>query len=288
MKKIALLCDSAADISKEAAKALDIHVIRMPLMVEDKTYIEEVDISQEDIIRMLKEGKTIKTTQPPIGEVTALWEQLLTQYDEIFYLPLSRELSGTCENAIAASKEYDGKVTVVNSTFACYPIILMLEQARKLFQQGYSCKQVKEMFEKQGELYAILIPENLTTLKNGGRISPAAAALAGLLKIHPLLTIEEGRIDVYDKVRTLNKAYKEGLAAVMKGIENAEDYDWMIIDADNRSASDALKGMMEEALGVPVQQTTFRSIIMSHTGVGTIAFGRIRKVVPQEAPQEAV
>lgn len=284
MKKIALMCDSSADISQETAKQLDIHVIRMPLTVNEKTYTEEIDIFQEDIIRLLKEGNTIKTTQPPIGLMIEMWENLLKQYDEVFYFPLSHGLSGTCENAIAASKEFNGKVTVVNSTFACYPIVLMLQRAKELFQQGYSCEQVKRAMEEQSELYAILIPENLTTLKNGGRISPAAAALAGLLKIHPLLTIEHGKIDVYDKVRTLNKAYKEALSAIMKDV-NIEDYDWIIIDADNREASDKLKIMMEETYPISVIQSEFKAIIMSHTGVGTIALGRIHKIQPTEEPK---
>ena len=283
MKRIALMCDSSADISVEEARELEIHVVRMSLLIDDQSYVEAQDISQEEILNILRAGKTIKTTQPAIGIVTMAWDELLKTYDEVFYLPISKGLSGTCENAIAASQEYDGKVTVVDSTIACYPVILMLKRARELFAEGYSCAQVKELFEAQGELYAILIPENLTTLKNGGRISPAAAALAGLLKIHPLLTIEDGKIDVYDKVRTLSKAYKEGIAAVMKDV-NVDDYDWMIIDADNRKASDELKVQMEEALGVTVMQATFKAVILSHVGPGTVAFGRIRKIKPDIAP----
>ena len=86
-----------------------------------------------------------------------------------------------------AKERYEGKVIVVDSTFVCYPVIYMLKAAQEMLAKGYTCTQIKEKIEKEGELYAILIPENLTTLKNGGRISPAAAALAGMLKIHPLL-----------------------------------------------------------------------------------------------------
>ena len=102
-------------------------------------------------------------------------------------------------------------------------------------RQGYTCVQAKEKIEQEGELFAILIPETLTALKNGGRISPAAAALAGLLKIQPLLKVEHGAIDLVDKVRTLKKAYKEGIEVVLKDIDPKE-YDWMIIDAYNRKA----------------------------------------------------
>ena len=66
---------------------------------------------------------------------------------------------------------------------------------------------------------AVLIPENLETLKAGGRISPAVASLAGLLKIVPLLNICHGSIDLQDKVRTLKKAYQRGVEVVTQGVD---------------------------------------------------------------------
>lgn len=279
MKRVAFLCDSSADITKEEAEALDIYVIRMPIVIDGTTYVEEETIKDEEIIEALNREAKVTTTQPSLGEIMLMWEELLKTHDEVFYLPLSRELSGTCRNAInmAQNEQFHGKVIVVDSTFACYPVIKMIEIARDMYAKGYSGLDIKQKFEEEGELFAILIPENLTALKNGGRISPAAAALGGLLKIHPLLKVEHGAIDVQDKVRTLSKAYKAGIDACMKGI-NPEDYMWMIIDADNRKASDELKGYLEEACGQPVEQRVFKAVIMSHTGPGTIGFGRIKKI----------
>lgn len=279
MKKVAFLCDSSADIAKEEALALDIHVIRMPIIIDGETYVEEDTIQDKEIIEALNREAKVTTTQPSLGEIMTIWQELLKTHDEVFYLPLSRELSGTCRNAIALAnqEEFAGKVIVVDSTFACYPVVKMIEIARDMYAKGYDGMQIKQKFEEEGELYAILIPENLTALKNGGRISPAAAALAGLLKIHPLLKVEHGAIDVQDKVRTLSKAYKAGIDACLKGVD-PNDYIWMIIDADNRKASDELKGLLEEACGQSVEQRVFKAVIMSHTGPGTIGFGRIKKI----------
>lgn len=279
MKNVAFLCDSSADISKEEALALDIHVVRMPIIIDGVPYVEEETIQDPEIIEALNREAKVTTTQPSIGEIMMMWEELLKTHDEVFYLPLSRELSGTCRNAIALSKQepFVGKVIVVDSTFACYPIVEMLQIAKDMYAKGYEGEQIKQKFEEEGELYAILIPENLTALKNGGRISPAAAALGGLLKIHPLLKVEQGAIDVQDKVRTLSKAYKAGIDACLKDVV-PEDYHWMIIDADNRKASDELKVLLEEACGQPVEQRVFKAVIMSHTGPGTIGFGRFKKI----------
>ena len=78
-------------------------------------------------------------------------------------------------------------------------------------------------------------------------------------------------------IRDRKKAYKEGIRVVTEGID-PNDYDWMIIDAYNRPMSDELKGMLEEATGQPVEQHVFKAVIMSHTGPGTIGFGRIKKL----------
>lgn len=279
MKKIAFLCDSSADISKDEAEELNIHVIRMPIIIDGVSYTEAETISDQAVIEALNANKKVTTTQPSLGEILSMWKQLLETHDEVFYLPLSRELSGTCRNAIQMAKEepFLGKVIVVDSTFACFPVVRMLEMARDMYAKGYDGAEIKRRIEEEGELFAILIPESLNALKNGGRISPAAAALAGMLKIHPLLKVEHGGIDVQDKVRTLSKAYKAGIDACLKDI-NPDDYHWMIIDANNRQASDELKILLEEACGQPVEQRDFKAILLSHTGSGTIGFGRYKKI----------
>lgn len=277
-KKIALLCDSSADVTEEEAKELGIHVLRMPVIIEGEEYLEGVSVFDSDILEALRAQKKITTTQPSAGEIMRKWEELLQDHDEVFYLPLSRALSGTCANAIRLAKErYEGRVTVVDSTFVCYPVIYMLKAAREMLEKGYTCAQIKEKIENEGELFAILIPENLNALKNGGRISPAAAALAGMLKIHPLLKVENGGIDVQDKVRTAVKAYRVGIDCVLKDVD-PEDYDWMIIHADNPKVCDQLQSLLEEACGRPVDRRVFRAVIMAHAGEGTIGFGRIRKL----------
>lgn len=277
MKNIALMCDSSADITKEEAEKLNIHVLRMPIVINGEVYTEEETIQDKDIIKALHNGDKVTTTQPSLGELLTMWKTLLETYDGVFYIPLSKALSGTCRNALQMAKEFDGNVCVVDSEYVCYPVVHQLLIARDMFEKGYEMQSVKTKLEQDSELFAILIPENLTALKNGGRISPAAAALGGLLKIHPLLKVEHGAIDVQGKVRTLAKAYKEGIDVCLKDIDPS-DYHWMIIDADNRAMSDELKGMLEEATGQQVSQHVFKAVIMSHTGPGTIGFGRIRKL----------
>ena len=210
MKKVALMIDSSADITKEKAKELNLHVLRMPVIVDGKEYMEAETITDEEVLEALEAQKSVKTAQPIVGDMIRMWDDLLKTHDEVFYLPLSNALSGTNKTAITLSKNYEGKVTVVQSEFVCYPTVIMMQIVKEMIEKGYTCAQIKEKIENEGELLAVLIPEKLDTLKAGGRISPAAAAIAGLLKIVPLLNIRHGAIDLEDKVRTLKKAYQKG------------------------------------------------------------------------------
>ena len=72
-KRVALLCDSSADISEAEAKELGIHVLRMPIIIDNETFTEGVDIFDEDILKALKADKKISTTQPSPGSMLALW-----------------------------------------------------------------------------------------------------------------------------------------------------------------------------------------------------------------------
>ena len=279
MNNIAFMCDSSADISPELAKELGFYVLRMPITIDGQEFIESETIFDEDIIKALKENKVVKTAQPIVGNLLGMWDTLLEEYDEVFYIPLTYSLSGTCKFAISASQSepYKGRVTVVNSEYVAYPVVNQLLVAKDMASKGYDTQTIKDKLENESDLFAVLIPETLDALKAGGRISPAAAALAGLLKIQPLLKIEHGAIDLQDKVRTLKKAYAKGIEVVLDGV-NPEDYTWMIIDAYNQEKSDELKVLLEQATGQPVEQHRFKAVIMSHTGQGTIGFGRIKKI----------
>lgn len=281
MKKIAFMCDSAADITVAEAEKLNIHVLRMPISIDSKTYTEGIDISIEDIIDALNTGKKVKTSQPVLGDILTMWDSLLEEYDEVFYVPMAKSLSGTCANALNLSQQdsYKNRVFVLDSTYIAYPVVNLLVWAREQTEAGHSLSEIKHKIEAEGGMQAVLIPENLETLKNGGRITPAAAAMAGLLKIQPLLWLDENGIDQLGKVRTLKKAYNKGLEAILDGVDNTDDYYWMIIDANNRAISDEFLPMLKEATHQDhIEQRVFNAIILSHTGPGTLAFGRIKKL----------
>lgn len=275
MTKIAIMVDSSADITRDEAKEMGIYVVRMPIIVDGKEYIEELEINEKEIAKMMRNGAAVKTAQPLLGNIVAMWKNLLQKYDQIVYIPLSSQLSGTYQTAYLASKDFEGKVFVADAKFACAPIKVLVKYVKQMINAGYDGQMIKDKIEQEASMFAIIVPENLTYLKRGGRISPAAAALGNMLKIVPILKVENGAIDVESKVRTTKKAYQVAMEHVAN-VENRDDYEWMILSVDTDIT--AYKQEFEKILGQEVLSDSMKSIIMCHTGPGTFACGRMKKI----------
>ncbi len=278
MKKLAILVDSAADISNEEAKEWGIHVIRMPLTIGDETKMECDEITDEEFLEEMNKGAKVKTSQPILGDLIRKWDDLLTEYEKVLYIPISEGLSGTYSSAATASKAYDGRVLVATSQIVAFPLQYVARKAVEMSEQGFDVEQIKEMVEKNQDMYAVIVPETLTHLKNGGRISPAAAALGNLLKIIPLLKFESGKIDALDKVRTTKKAYVKAVDYIVDGIENKDDYVWYVVHSGCEERAIELQSMIQEKYNFKFNIRPLRATITAHTGPGTVALGRIKKV----------
>ena len=115
MSKIAIVTDSNSGITQAEGARRGIHVLPMPFMIDEVTYYEDIDLTQEQFYEKLKSGANIATSQPSPDSVTSLWDKLLQEYDEIVHIPMSSGLSGSCQSAMAFAADYDGRVQVVNN-----------------------------------------------------------------------------------------------------------------------------------------------------------------------------
>ena len=177
MGKIAIVTDSNSGIVQAEAKELGIYVIPMPFMIDGKDYLEEINLTQEEFYQKLTEGADISTSMPSPGSVTDLWDELLKEYDEIVYIPMSSGLSSSCQTAIMLADDYDGKVVVVNNQRISVTMRQSVLDAMELAEAGKSAAEIRTILEEQKMESSIYIMLNtLTYLKLGGRITPAAAA----------------------------------------------------------------------------------------------------------------
>ena len=275
--RIAIVTDSSADLSKQQALDLGIHVLRMPMVVGDDEYIEEETISRDSIIQAMLDGKSVSTSQPNIYKGLELFEELLKTHDHIILLPISRKLSGSYASFKTLEDELEGKLTVIDTLFVAHPLLYMVKQAKAWAEAGVSVDKIKYELENNSRLYASLIPSDIQYLRRGGRIKPAAAAVANLLKIFPVLQVTNGEIDLADKVRTHKKALSVGINKVIEECP-IDDYDFIVIDGGfPKEELESLVSEFETKVGKSVIVSELYPIILAHTGPGTIAFAAVKK-----------
>ena len=128
---------------------------------------------------------------------------------------MSSGLSGSCETAVMLSKDYDGRVQVVNNQRISVTQRQSVLDAKQLAENGWTAERIREYLEKtrfDSSIYIMV--DTLKYLKKGGRITPAAAALGTLLKLKPVLQIQGEKLDAFSKARTLKQAKTTMLHAI--------------------------------------------------------------------------
>ncbi len=221
MNKIAVVTDSNSGISQNEAKELkDIYVIPMPFTIDGEEYFEDINLTQEEFYQKLLNDADISTSQPSIGGIIELWEELLKSYDYILHIPMSSALSMSCETAKNFAQEYNGKVLVIDNKRISVTQKQSVFDALNLIKQGKTALEIKDILEKTALDSSIYIMvDTLKYLKKGGRITPAAAAIGTMLKIKPVLQIQGGKLDSFAKVLNDKVAKNKMIDAIKKDIE---------------------------------------------------------------------
>ena len=193
----------------------------MPFIIGEDVLFEEVDLKQEEFYRLQREGVKITTSQPNINEIMELWEKLLKTHDQVLHFPMSSALSQSCETAQKFAEEnFPNKVFVVDNRRISITLKGSVFDAIKLIEQGLDAKEIKEYLENDGDKSTIyLVVDTLKYLKQGGRVTPAAAAIGTVLNIKPILTIQGGKLDKFAMVTNIKAAKKKMINALKKDME---------------------------------------------------------------------
>ena len=279
MSKVAIMTDSNSGITQDESKELGVYVLPMPFYIDGKMYYEDIDLTQEEFYEKLKQDCEIKTSMPLVGDVTDQWEELLKEYDEIVYIPMSSGLSSSCETAYMLSQDYDGRVQVVNNQRISVTQRQSVMDAKQLSEQGKSAAEIKQILEdvkSESSIYIML--DTLYYLKKGGRITPAAAALGTLLKLKPVLQIQGDKLDAFAKARTAKQGKNIMIETMKKDFEerfespDGKKMHLEIAYSDDKEAAEAFKEEVQKAF--PDNEIVMNPLSLSvscHIGPGAIA-----------------
>lgn len=220
--KTAVMTDTNSGISIEEGKELGIFVLPMPVIVDGKDYLEHVNITHEELYQAILDKKDVCTSQPSPDSLIKMWKDILASgYDDIVHVPMSSGLSSSCEMAQAFAREFDGKVQVADSHRIAVTLRDSVLEAKQLADEGRNAQQIREHLDATGYESSIYIAVNtLDLLKKSGRVTPAAAAIASVFHIKPILTIQGGKLDAFAKARGIHKCESMICDALQADIKN--------------------------------------------------------------------
>lgn len=286
MSRVAIVTDSNSGITQSQAKELGITVMPMPFFIDNETYYEDIDLTQEDFYQKLTEDASISTSMPLVGNVTDTWDDLLQEYDEIVHIPMSSGLSGSCETAMMLAQDYDNRVFVVNNQRISVTQRQSVLDAMELAKRGYGAEQIKEILEREKmESSIYIMVDTLYYLKKGGRITPAAAALGTLLKLKPVLQIQGEKLDSFAKARTVKQA-KNIMIEAMKNDFNQRFNDpegknmhlEMAYSYDLEAAEAFRKEVEAEFPGMEIVMNPLSLSVSCHIGPRALAIASSKKI----------
>lgn len=277
-KRIAIVTDSNSGIMPNEAPK-DVFVLPMAFLVNGECYYENVTIFQKEFYEQL-ETATVSTSQPSIGDLTEMWTNVLKEYDEIVYIPMTSGLSQSCAAAQNLSKDFDGKVFVVDNHRISAPMRESVDDALKLVKQGKSGAEIKEILEKMGLDSSIYIAvSTMKYLKKGGRVTPAAAMIGSILKINPVLQIQGEKLDKYALARgsaktkeTIKNAIKHDLEVTYAEYVKNGEMVLHVAHTQNDAAAEALAKELQEMFpNIPFHYCDpLAMCIACHTGPGAL------------------
>lgn len=200
---IKLVVDSASDISLEEANKLNITLLPFEVRFKEEVYFDGVDLLPNQFYEKLIENDELPKTSLIIPyRIEETFEKLVNEDDQVLCICISSKLSGTYNNALQASKNYKGKVFVIDSLNVAMGERLLIEYALRLINENKSIEEIVSLLnEKKSKINVIAMLDTLKYLKKGGRISPLVAFSGELLSIKPVIGVINGEVKLVGKAR---------------------------------------------------------------------------------------
>ena len=202
---VKIISDSTCDLSKDLIEKYDVSIIPLHILLGEDEYEDGKDITPDDIFKWSDENKTTpKTSAPSLVTVMDIFKPYVEEKQEIVCFCISESMSTTGNVMRMAAQELEAEnlVHVINSENLSTGIGLLVVQAAIMAKEGKNATEIEETIERLKPLVrASFVVDTLTYLHRGGRCSAVAALAGGVLKLHPKIVVESGKMDADKKYR---------------------------------------------------------------------------------------
>lgn len=279
MSKFVITADSTVDLPKEFLEEKQVPVVSLSYIIDGATYKDGEGLTSKEFYDKIREGAMPTTSQVNPEQARDLFEPILKEGMDILHIAFTSGLSGTYNSCrIAAeelSEEYpDRKIIVVDSLCAASGGGMLLYKALELKEQAKSLDEIAAWVEdnKLNVCHDVTV-DDLFHLHRGGRVSKTSAVLGTIIKIKPIIHVnDEGKLIVIGKERGRKKALQtlvERMEEKSKGFENNIV---MITHGDALEDAEYVKGLIQDKFGITnIMINPLGTVIGSHTGPGVIA-----------------
>ena len=204
LSKIAILTDSASDITPDMIEGLDVTVIPIRLKIGENNYKDGVNLSKKEFWhKLLTENVVPKTAQPSPAEFRDYYEELFNKgYEKILSIHISSKMSGTQQVAKVAREmlKREKDIIIVDSKSVTFGQAYQVLEAAKMIKAGAKLEDIlTRLYEIADKMKVYFAVSDLTYLEKGGRIGRASSVIGNLLKLRPVLKLEDGEVSLETK-----------------------------------------------------------------------------------------
>lgn len=279
VREYVITTDSTVDLSKEFLNEKEITVLSLSYILDGVTYKDMGGLTGKEFFDKLRNGSLPTTSQINPEEAKETFEQIVKEGKDILHIAFSSGLSGTYNSCRIAAEdlmeEYpESKVIVIDSLCASMGEGLLLYKAIELKEEGKSLEELADWVEANKlHICHNVTVDDLFYLHRGGRISKATAVLGSMVKIKPIIHMDnEGKLVVIGKERGRKKSITNLVDRMEKQMGEYDNSTCMITHGDCEEDALYLKTLLEERFGVKkVIIHGIGSVIGSHTGPGVLA-----------------
>lgn len=277
---VKIITDSSCDIDLELCSKMDIQVIPIQVHFGETSFDPDINLTKTQFYEKL----AVATELPTTTQISPLtFEEVFTEHiqngDEVLGMFISRELSGTFQNAVIVSQQIDPeKIHIVDTLNTTFGLALLLEEATKLRDKGLGAKEIKSKIEDLVPrvcLYASI--ETLKYLKMGGRLSAGAAIVAGILGVCPIISVVNGKVEAIGKARGRVAANKFVLNQI-ESLGISSDYGITFGHSNSIELCKQTEKLFHEQIGKrKFLRCEIGAVIGTHIGSGACGIAFIKK-----------
>ena len=277
MTKIKISTDSTADIPQSFCEELNISVLPLTVVADEKEYRDGVDITPQEFYRIIDASKKLPVSSQVASVLyTELFEETWKAgYTDLIQVTINSKGSGTYQAAVLSrdlfyeehpeAKEQLSIHLIDSRTYSMAYGIGVIEGAQMVRQGASVAEVIAHIEEWLAHTRPLFVPLNLRCVKKSGRISPAAAFAGDAIGLKPLITFEEGEARIIGKVRGERKAISALVEQCQK--ERRPGTNYALVYGSNQEAFGALKEACAQIMDQPpIAEYPVGCVIAINTG----------------------